>query len=60
MAGLDYTINFKGTGHRVSGEATMSRTDADNRITTNQENFLQGGNTYQREQNRSEDRNVLF
>lgn len=60
MAGLDYTINFKGTGHRVSGEATMSRTDADNRITTNQENFLQGGNTYQRELNRSEDRNVLF
>lgn len=48
MAALDYQVNDKDGRFHIDGDATVEHRDADNLTTTNQVNFLQGGNTYER------------
>lgn len=60
MAALEYNVKEKGGRYILNGQAGITHTDGNNLSATNRENFLTGGNTFERSQNQSLSRNTRF
>ena len=58
MAALDYRVIDRLGKFQIYGNAKINHADADNLTTTNQVNFLQGGNTYERSQSLTNSRDT--
>ena len=51
MGGIDYSIENRNQELKVEGNVQIKHSDTDNLSNTNQENFLNGGNTFDRIKN---------
>ena len=60
MGGIDYLIKPKHTMKKLSGNAELVYTDADNVSETTVENYLSGGNTFLRNRVKSRRDNLTF
>ena len=60
MGGIDYLIKPKHTMKKLSGNAELVYTDADNISETTVENYLSGGNTFLRNRVKSRRDNLTF